>query len=142
MTIMDDKFPSELEELCSAVLNYEALSKKSLGFFETITYKDVLFNVSFDLVIADLSPLAFLNLVEHIDTDGAEGAAIRLYERILPLLSCTHHWIEPTRPLDQDGGPMMDWPLKVCGDVLVCEFCVAYAMQNPGTDLPVIGRFI
>lgn len=137
---MDDKFKSRLEELCRAVIDYETLSKRSLGFFETIIYKDILFNVSSDLVIADLSPLAFFNLVEPIDTRGAEAAATRLYERLLPLLSCSHRWIEPTVFLGQDGDPIMYELIQGFGHVLVCEFCTACTIRVPGRDLPVVGR--
>ncbi len=137
---MDDTFDSRLEELCRAVLKYEAWSKKSLGFYETITYKGILFNVSADLVIADLSPLAFFSLVEHIDDAGAEAAAVRLYERILPLLSCRHRWVEPTKLMHRDGRPTMWDLLKDFGHVSVCELCTACTNRISGESLPVVGR--
>jgi len=137
---MNDDFLSRLEELFHATVNLEAVSKKYLGFFTTITYQEILFNVSPVLVIADLSPLAFLNLVEYVDIDGAEAAAARLYERLVPLLSCRHIWIEPARPLDQDGSLITREPLQEFGHVFVCELCTAYAFQSSGEDLPVIGR--
>jgi hypothetical protein len=130
--MMDDTFDSRLEELSRAVLEYEALAKKYLGFFKTITYKDILFNVSADLVIADLSPLAFFNLVEHIDAGEAEAAAIRLYERIMPLLFCRHCWVESTKPPDQ--------LLQGFSQVLVCDRCTACTNRIPGQGLPVVGR--
>ncbi|MBB5059366.1 hypothetical protein HDF16_004089 [Granulicella aggregans] len=120
----------------------QSLSKKAFGFSETITYQDILFNVSPELVIADLSPLAFLNLVERIDSDGEEAAAVRLYERLLPLLSCRHRWIEPTMPLDQPRDLIMYEPLQGFGRVSVCELCTAYAISTPGAHLPAVGRSV
>jgi len=137
--MMDDTFDSRLEELSRAVLEYEALAKKSLGFFTTITYNNVVFNVSADLVIADLSPLAFCNLVEHIDADGAEAAAVRLYERILPLLLCRHRWVEPKKPLNQKDTILSEL-VRSFDHVLVCERCTACTNRIRREDLPIVGR--
>lgn len=137
---MDENLYSRLEELRLAALNVEVLAKKLLGFFATTTYKGIIFNVSSNLVIADLSPLAFFGLVEYIKTDGAQAATVRLYERISPLLLCSHRWIEPTIPLDQDGKPIIYGPLPGLGHVLICEFCTAWVIQTPGSNLPTVGR--
>ena len=140
--MMNDNFLARLGELQRDLTKLQSLSKKALGFSETITYQDILFNVSPDLVIADLSPLAFLNLVEHIDSDGAEAAAVRLYERLLPLLSCRHRWVEPTMSLDQPWKLILYEPVQVFGRVFVCEFCTAYAISAPGAHLPAVGRSV
>jgi len=138
--MMDQDLLARLEELHRAVLRYESIAKQRLGFLETIHYKGVAFDVSSEFVIADLSPLAFFNLVEYIDTHDATGAAARLYERISPLLSCKHRWIEPTMPLDQDGRLITHESLRAFGHVLVCECCTACIAKTLGANLPTIGR--
>ena len=140
MLMTNDKLLARLDDLRRDFTKLQSLSKKALGFSATITYQDIFFDVSPDLVIADLSPLAFLNLVERIDSDGAEAAAVRLYERLLPLLSCRHRWVDSQVDLDQHWKLIRYEPLQGLGRVFVCEFCTAYASSTPGANLPAVGR--
>ena len=127
MLMMNDHFLARLDDLQRYLTQFQSLSKRALGFSETI--RTSFFNVGPNLVIADLSPLAFLNLVEYIAIDGVEAAAVRLYERLVPLLSCRHRWVEPAMPLDQPRDLIMYEPLQGFGRVSVCELCTAYVLS-------------
>ena len=88
-------------------------------------------------MIADLTPLSFFHLVEHIQEDGIEAAVVRLYERLGPLLSCRHDWTPLKREEDErmraivgiEKAPGAPGPY-------ICKSCTAYALGNP---LPLVG---
>jgi hypothetical protein len=132
---MADDLSEQLARLERALIEMERASKQALGFISSIHYRGVAFNVSRRFVIADLSPLAFFHLVEHIDADGADAAVMRLHHRLLPLLSCRHQWTELKRHDDAQVRSMAR-----DADPYVCKSCTAYVMKGPGASLPVVGR--
>jgi hypothetical protein len=143
---MEDDLREHLEKLERTVAELERVSKRALGFVSTIEYRGIAFNVGKRFVIADLSPLAFFHLVEHIHTsgpndspqNGIEAAVIRLYDRLGPLLTCRHDWTLLKREDDErmraivgiDKAPGVPGPY-------ICKSCTAYAL---GAPLPFIGR--
>jgi len=128
---MDENLQQHLDSLERALVELERSTKKALGFVSAIEYMGISFDVSRRFVIADLSPLAFFHLVEHIEDDDAMGAVVRLYDRLLPLLSCRHAWTPLKRA---DDAQVLR--LGRAG-ALVCRSCTAYAL---GKDLPAVGR--
>jgi len=128
--VMDSELREQLDKLERTAAELEVAAKKALGFVSTLEYMGITFNVSRRFVIADMSPLAFFHLVEHID-DGIESAVVRLYYRLTPLLTCRHQWTPLKRSADEQvrglakAGPQ------------VCSACTAYAL---GHSLPVVGR--
>jgi hypothetical protein len=137
---MDDHLRRQLEELARTVAESEKASKRALGFVETIRYKDIAFNVSRRFVIADLTPLAFFHLVQHIDAEGPEVAVGRLYERLMPLLTCEHRWTPLKRGTDDHVRNLGNESLAAGSRLHICKWCTAYALEAPGTPLPVLGR--
>jgi hypothetical protein len=128
---MEENLQDQLESLERALADLERSTKKALGFVSRIEYMGISFDVSRRFVIADLSPLAFFHLVEHIEEEDATAAVVRLYERFLPLLSCRHMWTPLKRSDDRQI-------LRLGGSrALVCRSCTGYAL---GTALPVVGR--
>lgn len=134
-------------ELCEAfakmgrsLLDYEIAQRQALGFSDTIEYKKIYFHVSSHFVIADLSPLAFIGLVEYIDGEDADAAVGRLYDRLLPLLACEHQWTIIGEDPDEQIERIAD-KARAVGSVLhVCGRCTAYTMNRPGDTLPSKGR--
>jgi hypothetical protein len=96
----------------------------------------ITFNVSRRFVIADMSPLAFFHLVEHID-DGIESAVVRLYYRLTPLLTCRHQWMPLKRSADEQMRSLGKPGISGDSRPQVCSACTAYALGN---SLPVVGR--
>lgn len=135
---MEDDLRAHLEKLERTVADLERVSKRALGFVSTVEYRGIAFNVGKRFVIADLTPLAFFHLVEHIQDDGIEAAVIRLYDRLGPLLSCRHNWTPLKREDDERMRAIVgiDKPAGAPGPY-ICKFCTAYAL---GAPLPVIGR--
>lgn len=133
---MTDDLRAQLEILERTIADFEKASKLALGFTATIEYRGVSFNVSRRFVIADLSPLAFFHLGENID-DSAEGAIVRLYERLSPLLSCRHQWVVLRRADDEHIRTMSRNNIHGDPRPHICKSCTAYALDGP---LPVIGR--
>jgi hypothetical protein len=128
---MEENLQDQLENLVRAIADLERSTKKALGFVTQIEYMGISFDLSRRFVIADLSPLAFFHLVEHIEEDDATAAVVRLYERLLPLLSCRHTWT----PLKRSDDEQMQ---RLGGaKALVCRYCTGYAL---GTALPSVGR--
>jgi hypothetical protein len=141
---MDEELREQLEKLARAVVELEQASKKALGIVQTIEFQGIPFNVSRRFVIADLSPLAFFHLVEHIEDGDAAAAIARLHERLTPLLTCHHEWTPLRRAEDERvrvlvGGtdPAKQGPLKQGHGPYICKSCTAYAIAAP---LPVVGR--
>ena len=128
---MEENLQQHLDSLERALVELERSTKKALGFVCAIEYMGISFDVSRRFVIADLSPLAFFHLVEHIEDDDAMGAVVRLHDRLLPLLTCRHAWT----PLKRTDDAQV---LRLRGArALVCRSCTAYAL---GGELPVVGR--
>jgi hypothetical protein len=140
----DDLLREQMEKLARAVVELEDASKRALGIVRTIEYLGIPFNISRRFVIADLTPLAFFHLVEHIE-DGDPGAAIaRLYDRLTPLLTCRHEWTplrraedERVRILVTGTDPAVQGRTKDGLGPYICKSCTAYALAAP---LPVVGR--
>jgi hypothetical protein len=131
---MEDELHSQLAALERSLAEFEAAAKRTLGFLRTVEYRGIAFNVGRRFVIADLSPLAFMHLVEHIETTP-EDAVVRLYDRLLPLLSCRHHWTPLRRAEDEHM-------LHLCRSMAkahICKVCTAYALEG---SLPEVGRGI
>jgi hypothetical protein len=146
---MDD-LHEQLDKLQRAIAELDKACKRVLGFVGTIEYMGISFHVSKRFVIADLSPLAYLNLVEHIQEDakdaGTDGAGApadspgdavtRLYDRLLPLLSCVHQWTPLSRAED---ARLLSVALGK-GDSIrphICKLCTALALEG---TLPETGR--
>lgn len=135
---MEEDLRQHLEKLERTVAELERVSKRALGFINTVEYRGIAFNVGKRFVIADLTPLAFFHLVEHIQEDGIEAAVVRLYDRLGPLLSCRHEWTPLKREDDErmrtivgiDKQPGAPGPY-------ICKSCTAYAL---GAPLPLVGR--
>jgi hypothetical protein len=136
---MSDDLGEQLERLRQAVIDFDRACKRALGFTDAIEYMGISFNVSPRFVIADLAPIAYLGLVEYIleedvEGEGAHEAAVRLYDRLLPLLSCVHNWT----PLDRaEDVSLLNMTVAGGGPPHICKLCTAYAY---GGSLPVAGR--
>jgi hypothetical protein len=146
-----------------AIADLRNTSNKALGFIHTIDYRGVPFNVSQRFVIADLAPLIFFHLVEHISID-VTSSIVRLYDRLGPLLTCRHEWL-PLKRADDDqvrfivGGTIPANPQSPGTSArlasnpethpethrngipthgpFICRYCTAYSLGHP---LPVVGR--
>jgi hypothetical protein len=133
-----DELENQLEKLERSLADLQQASKKALGFVNTVEYRGIPFNVSQRFVIADLSPLAFFHLVEHI-TDDVSSAIVRLHDRLTPLLTCRHEWLPLKRADDEHMRIIVrgsERSAQTAGP-FICRFCTAYAL---GTSLPVVGR--
>lgn len=137
---MKDDPRQQLVNLARAMAKLEKAAKQSLGFVETVEYGGVSFDVSRQFVIADMAPLTFFHLVEPIDEEGTNAAVSRLYDRLVPLLTCRHEWTALKRASDRHVlSAAKDW--LVSGDrPHVCKACTAYVLGGSKTSLPVIGR--
>jgi hypothetical protein len=134
---MDD-IEKQLRQLERSLADLQQASKKALGFVNTLEYRGIPFNVSKRFVIADLSPLAFFHLVEHITSD-VSSAVVRLHDRLAPLLTCRHEWLPLKRAEDEHISVIVrgsERSAEAAGP-FICKFCTAYALS---TSLPVIGR--
>lgn len=100
----------------------------------TVEYEAVSFVIGRHFVSADLTPLQFFHLVEHIGDGGAASAILRLQERLLPLLTCNHQWTDLKRTTDAHVGAMVAKQSKP----QVCRLCTAYASAD--TTLPIVGK--
>lgn len=89
---MDDELIKTFEELRLSAIEWQKWSIQALGFNQTIEYNQVLFHVSDSSVVADLAPLAYLDLVQEIENGRVQTAVASLYERLRPLLECKHRW--------------------------------------------------
>ena len=127
-----------LEELRDAVVEWRILSMQALGFRQTIEYKQILFRVSARSVIADLSPLAYLDLNQEVHDGMIEIAIANLYERLLPLLECRHHWSPLTADFIRDVY-RLDLSLSHGSILHVCTACTALCIETRETPLPQIG---
>ncbi len=134
---MAGELEDQLQHLERALGHLRLNAKQAFGFVEKVEFEGVQFDVSRRAVIADLSPLFFSHLIEHIDKDGVGAAVQRLYERLAPLLTCQHSWTPLKRASDEQVRGMAR---TSAGDVCtphICKTCNAYVL---GLDLPVRGR--
>ncbi len=134
---MAGNLEEQLQHLERALGHLRLNAKEAFGFSQKVEHEGVYFDVSRRAVIADLSPLFFSHLIEHIDQDGVATAVRRLYERLAPLLTCRHRWTPLRRASDEQVRGMAR---TGAGDVCtphICKICNAYVL---GLDLPVVGR--
>jgi len=137
---MNNELREAFARMGRSLLEYEIARRQALGFSHTIEYKKISFHVSSDFVIADLSPLAFIGLVEYVDSDDAEAAVVSLYARLLPLLACEHQWAIVGKDPDEHIKRIAD-RVRAVGSLLhMCGRCTAYTMNRPGGALPSKGR--
>ena len=134
---MAGELEDQLQHLERALGHLRLNAKQAFGFSEKVEFEGVQFDVSRRAVIADLSPLFFSHLIEHIDKDGVTGAVRRLHERLAPLLTCAHRWTPLKRASDEQVRGMAR---TSAGDLCtpdICKVCNAYVL---GLELPVVGR--
>ncbi|MES2392121.1 MAG: hypothetical protein V4555_10810 [Acidobacteriota bacterium] len=133
---MEEELQRQLDRLARALTEFEKTSKKALGFVGTIEHSGISFDVSKRFVIADMSPIAFFHLVEHIEEDGAAAAVLRLYERMGPLLECRHKWT-PLKREDDWQVLQISYQGREGNSPHICKSCTAYALNGA---LPEVGR--
>jgi len=127
----------QIQHLERALGHLRLTSKQAFGFVDRVEFEGVLFDVSRRAVIADLSPLFFSHLIEHIDSDGIRAAVQRLHERLAPLLVCQHRWTPLKRASDEQVKGMARTGAGDSCTPHICKICNAYVL---GLELPVIGR--
>ncbi len=134
---MPGDLEDQLQHLERALGHLRLNAKQAFGFVEKIEYGGVLYDVSRRAVIADLSPLFFSHLIEHIDSAGVGAAIRRLHDRLVPLLTCRHHWTELKRASDEQVRGMARTGTGDSCLPHICKICNAYVL---GVNLPVVGR--
>ena len=140
---MDENLDDQIEKLERSLAIFMSTAQDALGATSSIEHKGVTFNVSRRFVIADLSPLAFFHLVEHIEAGGARAAAVRLFDRLAPLLLCRHDWTPLKRASDHQvislslQGQEQGKGSQTEQGPHICKRCTAYAL---GPSLPTVGR--
>ena len=92
---MNNEVIKRVEELNLSLVELQKSSKRALGFTQTLEYKETFFHVSRLFVIADLSPLAYMDMSQEIVDGVIQTAVIALFERLRPLLECRHRWTPP-----------------------------------------------
>jgi hypothetical protein len=127
----------QLQHLERALGHLRLNAKQAFGFVDKVEYEGVMFDISRRAVIADLSPLFFSHLIEHIDNEGIGAAVKRLHERLAPLLTCRHRWTALKRASDEQVRGMARTANGDSCQPYICKHCNAYVL---GLDLPVIGR--
>jgi len=138
---MSDDLSDQLERLRHAIADLDKACNRALGFTGSIEYMGISFNVSPRYVIADMSPIGYLGLVEYIhvgcdeaEAGGAQEAVVRLYDRMVPLLSCVHQWTPLSRTEDV---PLLSTTAEGGGRPHICKLCTAYGFEG---TLPMSGR--
>ena len=134
---MPGDLEEQLQHLERALGHLRLNAKHAFGFVEKVEYGGVLYDVSRRAVIADLSPLFFSHLIEHIDSDGVGAAVRRLHERLVPLLTCRHRWTMLKRAADEQVRGMARTSAGDTCSPHICKVCNAYVL---GVDLPAVGR--
>ncbi len=134
---MDGDLDEQLERLERSLAVFKSATDRALGVSGSVVHKGITFSVSRRFVIADLAPLAFFHLVEHIEGDEVSAAVVRLYDRLMPLLLCRHQWTPLKRASDHQVISMAVPPIQPAKGPHICRQCTAYAL---GTSLPVVGR--
>lgn len=137
---MDDELTQSFGELTATLVAFQERAKWALGFTSTMEYRQIFFHVAPQFVIADLSPLAFVDLVQEIEDDDVQTALSRLYERLRPLLDCRHHWLVVS-PSNRRAIVQLDHSLSLRGSrILRCTACSAYGLTSEGVAIPSVGR--
>jgi len=137
---MSDDMQDQLQKLVRAVADLEKASRQALGVLETIEYRDIVFYVTKRFVIADVTPIAYFDLVERIQASDAATAVVCLYDRLAPLLTCRHKWTRLKRESDASIRSMSKGWMAGSDGPQVCRACTAYALGGPTVPLPVVGR--
>jgi hypothetical protein len=132
---MTDDVVEQRKALNRAVAHLKVMSDPVIGSVSPIEYMGISFHVSPRFVIADLPPLSFFHLVEHIDDDPGD-AVLQLYDRLIPLLSCRHEWTALKRRSDERIRKMGNRKSNGSASAHICKSCMAYAL---GGKLPTIG---
>ncbi len=137
---MDKEVIKDLATLKDCVIQWQKRTTRALGFTQTLEYKQLFFYVGQRYVVADLSPLAYVDLVEEIGGGDIQTAVTCLYERLSPLLECAHHW----RGLSASTRSQilsLDSALESGGSrVRSCTECSAYGLESAEVALPAFGR--
>lgn len=136
---MDDKFIKSFEELRHSALEWQKWSIRALGFNQTIEYNQILFHVSERSVVADLAPLAYLDLVQDIEDGMVQTAVACLYERLRPLLDCKHRWFPLTASANREV-ICLDFSLSPHSYIHVCAECTCYCIKYSLFPLPQCGK--
>ncbi len=134
---MPGDIEDQIQHLERALGHLRLTSKQAFGFVDKVEFEGITFDVSRRAVIADLSPLFFSHLIEHIDAEGIGAAVRRLYDRLAPLLVCRHRWTPLLRASDEQVRGMAR---TAAGDIChphICKVCNAYVL---GLELPGVGR--
>lgn len=134
---VDGNNEDHLEALERSVAGFMHAAQQAPGAHGQIEYRGTTFNVSQRFVIADLAPLAFFHLVEHIEDGQVREAVVRLYERLAPLLLCHHSWTPLKRSTDNRVINLAVGATRASQGPHICKRCTAYAL---GTALPLVGR--
>ena len=134
---MTGDLEQQIQNLERALGHLRLTSKQAFGFVDKVEFEGVQFDVSRRAVIADLSPLFFSHLIEHIDHEGIGGAVRRLHERLAPLLICHHNWTPLRRASDEQVKGMVRTGAGDEGTPHICKVCNAYVL---GKQRPVVGR--
>ncbi len=134
---MDGDLDEQLDKLERSLAIFKRATDRALGVSGSVEHLGIKFSVSRKFVIADLAPLAFFHLVEHIEGDEVSAAVLRLYDRLGPLLLCRHQWTPLKRASDQKVMNLAVQALEPAKGPHICKCCTAYAL---GTSLPEVGR--
>ncbi len=125
---MEELLELRCNKLIHLMLEWRGLYMRALGFTQTIEFNNIFFHVSEHFVIADLSPVAYLDLIEDIQDGSVQTAVASLYERLQPLLVCKHVW----RPLSPDASQRiicLDFSLASNCYIHECVDCTAYCIK-------------
>lgn len=136
----DKNIEKHVKSMADRVIDCGARSVQALGFLKAVEYKKVRMFVSDTMVLADMTPLAFLSLSEPIEQDGMETAAVRLYERVRPLLSCDHAWTDVTDVGDEQIKTIVQSLPSHSARLFQCASCTALARGTSISDLPATGK--
>lgn len=134
---MASNLEDQLQHLERALGHLRLNAKEAFGFVTKVEFEGISFDVSRRAVMADLSPLFFSHLIEHIDGDGVEVAVKRLHERLAPLLTCRHRWTALKRMSDEQVRGMARGNKGEPVTPYICKECNAYVL---GMELPTVGR--
>ncbi len=134
---MGGDLEEQIQHLERALGHLRLTSKQAFGFVDKVEFQGILFDVSRRAVIADLSPLFFSHLIEHIDQDGIGIAVRRLHDRLAPLLVCHHRWTPLRRASDEQVKGMARTSTGEMCTPHICKICNAYVL---GLELPTVGR--
>ena len=134
---VDENIDDHLDALERSVAGFLSTAQQAPGVHGQVEYRGTTFNVTQRFVIADLAPLAFFHLVEHIEAGQVRDAVVRLHERLAPLLLCHHSWTPLKRSSDHRVIGLAVGGTRTAQGPHICKRCTAYAL---GTALPLVGR--